>query len=323
MKLFWVCDSETGYPLFAIPYLGKNPTESRAKGIGHQMVRALCKRYENSYRNVTMDNFFTSYELAQEMLGNGLTIVGTVRKNKKFIPPGFQANRRREIGSNLFAFRPHFSLLSHVPKMNKSVILLSTSTNHRRPIVNTDGKAEMIHFYNKTKGGVDLLDQMCQTYTCQRKTNRWPFAFFMNLLDVSGVAAYIIYIATHAVENASFSLPRRRFLRQLSDELVFEQIVRRSKYGLHNSHIALINEVRQSLSAQPPSPETPLSPEFSVRRRCYLFPSKRNRRVKTCCEKCDKNVCSEHSANLCEPCVMSCEPCAKRKRQLDSSNSSN
>ena len=37
------------------------------------------------------------------------------------------------------------------------------------------------------------LDQIVRCYSSKRRTNRWPFAFFMNLLDVAGIAAYLIY----------------------------------------------------------------------------------------------------------------------------------
>ena len=32
-------------------------------------------------------------------------------------------------------------------------------------------RPEIIKFYNKTKIGVDLVDQMVQTYTCRRQTH--------------------------------------------------------------------------------------------------------------------------------------------------------
>lgn len=105
MKLFWICDSATGYPLKAVPYLGKNRTGKATVGVAHTIVRELCRRYERTNRSITTDNYFTSYELAQELLGNGLTLVGTVRKSKTFIPSEFQANRKRVVGSNLFGFR--------------------------------------------------------------------------------------------------------------------------------------------------------------------------------------------------------------------------
>lgn len=218
MKIFWLCDSATAYPLNGFPYLGKNRNETRATGVAHKMVRELCTPYERTYRNVTRDIFFTSFELAQELFGNSLTIVGTVRKNKRFIPPEFQASRSREVGLNLFGFREKFTLLSHVPKQNKSVVLLSTL--HHSASANSDGKAEINTYYNCTKGGVDLLDQMCHTYTCQRGTNRWPLAFFMNLLNVSDIAAFVIYNTVYSIEQSVSSFQRKKFLIDLSDALV-------------------------------------------------------------------------------------------------------
>lgn len=49
------------------------------------------------------------------------------------------------------------------------------------------------NYYNKTKIGVDTMDQMLTRYTTHRRTNRWPLAFFYNILDVASLASYIIY----------------------------------------------------------------------------------------------------------------------------------
>ena len=55
-------------------------------------------------------------------------------------------------------------------------------------------KPEIIVFYNGTKGGTDIMDQMAHRYSCKRRTNRWPFTYFMNLLDICGIAAYTVFI---------------------------------------------------------------------------------------------------------------------------------
>ncbi|KAI3354195.1 hypothetical protein L3Q82_018733, partial [Scortum barcoo] len=47
--------------------------------------------------NVTCDNFFTSYELGQELLKRKITMVGTVRKNKPELPPALLASKEREV----------------------------------------------------------------------------------------------------------------------------------------------------------------------------------------------------------------------------------
>jgi len=40
-------------------------------------------------------------------------------------------------------------------------------------------KPEIICFYNQTKGGVDMVDQMSSNYSAARKTNRWPLFSFI------------------------------------------------------------------------------------------------------------------------------------------------
>ena len=52
--------------------------------------------------NVTCDNYFTSYELALQLLE--ITVVGTVRKNKPELPTGLLAVKGREVFSSMFVF---------------------------------------------------------------------------------------------------------------------------------------------------------------------------------------------------------------------------
>ena len=39
------------------------------------------------------------------------------------------------------------------------------------------------------------------------------------------------------------------------------------------------------------------------KRRCYMCESKKDRKTKTVCKKCKRNVCGEHSRVLCNRCV--------------------
>ena len=42
--------------------------------------------------NITTDNFFTSHSLAKFLLGQNLTLLGTVRKTRKELPSEFVLN---------------------------------------------------------------------------------------------------------------------------------------------------------------------------------------------------------------------------------------
>ncbi|XP_044735464.1 piggyBac transposable element-derived protein 4-like [Chrysoperla carnea] len=218
MKIWWICDSKTSYPLFGIPYLGKEG-QNRAENLAYNVVNQLCEPYFRSNRNVTFDNYFTSIDVAKSLAQNGLTIVGTLRKNKACIPPNF--------------------LVSYVPKKNRAVIFLSTMHHGKEVNVNKNNKSEINLYYNSTKGAVDTLDQMVHEYTVRRKTNRWPMAFFQNIIDVVGIASLIIWKNIHPDWNSrKKNTLRKRFLREIAIDLVTPHIRRRSMKGLSSYHLA-------------------------------------------------------------------------------------
>ena len=84
MKIWWICDSESSYPLFGIPYLGKEGA-NRQTNLSQTVVYRLCEYHENSNRNITFDNYLTSFELAQNLFSKCLTL----RKQKACIPARF------------------------------------------------------------------------------------------------------------------------------------------------------------------------------------------------------------------------------------------
>lgn len=81
--------------------------------------------FADSNRNLTTDNWYTSCLLGLSLLKKGTTI-GTLRKDKREIPPQFLPHKDREVGSSIFDYQKDFTLVSYVPKRNKSVVLLST-----------------------------------------------------------------------------------------------------------------------------------------------------------------------------------------------------
>jgi hypothetical protein len=56
-------------------------------------------------RNVTTDNFFTSVDLANQLKNKKLTLVWTLKQNKRKIPQEFKPARQRD--ENLSIFRSH------------------------------------------------------------------------------------------------------------------------------------------------------------------------------------------------------------------------
>ena len=89
--------------------------------------------------------------------------------------------------------------------MHKDV---SIDKNHKKK------RPETVEYYNKTKAGVDALDQMSRYHTCKSATRRWPVACFLNIIDCACINAFIVY-----KEVTKSSISRRQFLLKLVKEL--------------------------------------------------------------------------------------------------------
>lgn len=140
----------------------------REKNQGQRIVLGLCKNLSD--RNVTCDNFFTSIDLATKLRPHRMTIFGTIRKNREELPPILVDMRR----------------LLWFPTYRNAIVLSRYSALTIARLSNADNEKEkpsIIIFYNKTNGGVNVVDQMVGTNSCCRKIDRWPMVVFCNILD--------------------------------------------------------------------------------------------------------------------------------------------
>uniref|UniRef100_A0A0K8W812 PiggyBac transposable element-derived protein 4 n=1 Tax=Bactrocera latifrons TaxID=174628 RepID=A0A0K8W812_BACLA len=90
IKIPMICDSSTKYMFNAIPYPGKTTITSNLP-LGECYVKELSRPIHDTCRCITYDNWFTSIPLAKDLLKEPykLTLVGTVRSNKREIPEEF------------------------------------------------------------------------------------------------------------------------------------------------------------------------------------------------------------------------------------------
>ena len=159
----------------------------------NETVRYLLQEVMGSGRNVTLDRFYTSVPLAEELADARLTVVGTLNKNKRLLPAELVTPQNREPGSSMFAFRNGVTLTSHCPKPRKVVMALSTQ--HEASMVDAKTKKpEIILYYNSTKGGVDVVDSMLETAMGKPALRRWPTAVFF--LMISGTSEWL-HCAAH------------------------------------------------------------------------------------------------------------------------------
>ena len=78
---FWVlCEAETGYILYFIPYTGAS--DKPVEGLGYKVVMELVKDHLYKNHHVYADNYFTSIQLASDLLDKDTYMCGTINKNR-------------------------------------------------------------------------------------------------------------------------------------------------------------------------------------------------------------------------------------------------
>ncbi|KAM6999965.1 piggyBac transposable element-derived protein 4-like [Tautogolabrus adspersus] len=216
---FWLAaDVETKYFLNGFPYLGKDDTRPANQHLGESVVMRLVEPYVGKGRNVTTDNFFTSLTLAKNLQQKHTSLVGTVNKARRELPPSVQ-EQRGELFATKVLKHERATLTVYQAKQRNNVALLSTM--HPTVSIGSDRKRkpETVTFYNVTKVGVDVLDQMARQYTVKGGTRRWPVAVFYNLLDMAAINAHVLFKAC-----TSTTIPRRAFILELAKELREEHL---------------------------------------------------------------------------------------------------
>jgi len=234
--------------------------------------------------------------------------VGTVRGNRKEIPPDMLPAADREVKSSVFGFSADgATMVSYVTKRRKAVVLLSTQ--HRDDAVTPDEnrKPEIINYYNTTKCGVDVLDKLVRTYSCKRATRRWTVSFFFNLLDIAAYNALVLWITANPGWQCRKSDVRRRFLRELGIQLVTGHATTRSTLPQGKRRRIQDCAHQASIITSPAASDTSAVRQ-DRRRRCSICPRHSDRKTDKQCSSCGTPVCKQHSTSINAIACPSCTP---------------
>jgi len=296
IKIQALVDAKSFYIFNLEVYAGKQPAGPYAvSNSAFAIVERLIQPISKSNRNLTFDNWFTSYELMMHLLAeHRLTSTGTVRKNKRCIPPVF-LKTRKEPGSSMFCFQKDISLVSYAPKNNKVVIAMST-LHHDDRIDESTGdqkKPEIITFYNSTKAGVDVVDELSATYDVSRNSKRWPMTIFYGILNMAAINANIIF-----QENVNKNTTRTEFLRNMALSLVYTHL----RLRVDKKNIPV--NIRQKIFSQINEPLRPLLQNTPGRYvRCLDCSRRKDRKTKYACACCEKAICLDHAIFSCKDCA--------------------
>ena len=211
LKIFWLCEAGTGFALNGSIYTGRGINEPVHRNLGEDIVTQLTEPYFGSNREIVTDNFFTSHSLAVSLLCHGLTLLGTIRKQRREVPTTLRQKMPQYNSVFLYDHDNKITLVSYAPTRNRVVLLLSSShgrgsiaaeDEHKRP--------EIILDYNRGKGGVDQMDENVEEFSCVRKTVRWPLLVFFNMINVACNNAFVF------MTRDGYSKTKKQFLREVS-----------------------------------------------------------------------------------------------------------
>jgi len=97
----WACaDAATGFVLKMQVYTGMRNNQ-REVGQAVRVVREMVQPYYFTGRGVTTDQGFTSRQLAYELLALNLTLAGTIKQNRREVPPEMKTPVGRQVFSSL------------------------------------------------------------------------------------------------------------------------------------------------------------------------------------------------------------------------------
>jgi hypothetical protein len=278
---FWLAsDVQTKYVISGFPYLGKDEARNASTPLSEFVVMKLVEQYTGKGRTVTTDNFFTSIPLALKLRSKKTSLLGTIRANKRELPKICKLKKDSMARFSTLLYQSNGCTLTvYKSKPNKKVLIISTKHKHVKIDKTAKKLPETVSFYNTTKFGVDVTDQMARKYTVKSGSRRWPLQVFFNILDLAGINCWILYKNTTG-ENIS----RKDFLFRLAEELASEYQTSRQKP--HEADILTT------------------SGTVPVRKWCQIGYCNNNKTTNIC-NTCKKNVCGKctHSKiYICRNC---------------------
>lgn len=237
IKLFVLCDCETGIVLDMIVYTGTDidiPKVSKndPTGMSGAIVKRLMAPYMGRGHILYTDNWYTSPALCQFLHDNNTGSCGTARTNRKFMPrfDGQQTKlddssssdtqdddathdhggrrKKRKTKDRYVVKEKSGKILALMYNDKRPVHLLSTV--HRDVTVTTGKtdrrtnrpikKPEMVVDYTQNMRLIDKCDSQLSGTECIRKTVKWYRKLFFHMLDITLLNAYNMWLVEKTIE---------------------------------------------------------------------------------------------------------------------------
>lgn len=218
VKLFKLCD-EKGYTYNISVYTGKgdgNPTG---------VVMNLTEPYLGCGRTVCTDNYYTSIPLAQFLLEHKTHLVGTLRTSRKGLPSevcgarlkkGETVARENDMGMVVMKWKDKRDVLMLSTKHDGMMMSTGKKNNQGQDVM----KPKAVLFYNSTKQGIDLSDQLSSYHTAVRKSIRWYHKVAQELLLGTSIVNALILFNEQVMMHGKRAMQITEFKEHIAQALL-------------------------------------------------------------------------------------------------------
>ena len=226
-KVWCLAVSRNGYLSNFEVYTGA--TDGSSEGLGASVVKRLSTSLRSKGYHLYFDNFFSSVDLAQDLLQDELYCIATTRTNRKKWPAALKDIKARNktmkrgdhtsevVGGNVqcIVWKDNrcVPFLNTIDEPGSSTTVLRKEKSGRRCEVPCPVPVKL---YNQFMGGVDLTDSRRKLYSCSRKSRRWWMRLFYFLVDVSVINAHIL---TRESPQCC-KMPLKEFIMELAKHLM-------------------------------------------------------------------------------------------------------
>ena len=124
IKFCLLVDVKNKYLFNALPYLGKDPTQTTGTSVPEDVCMKLLQPIYNLRHHVTTDNYFTSEKLAISLKNKQISLLGTIRRQCREVPNCDNLLKDKLLFTSLiYCSQDDITLTTYKVKNSKSVYL--------------------------------------------------------------------------------------------------------------------------------------------------------------------------------------------------------
>ena len=315
-----ISDSRVPYTYFTLAYAGKpesQPDQFYVTGTDNYtkyLVDSLKQYVQLRRRNIPMDRYFTSLPVAEYLLENDITVVGTLRSHRIGLPKELTDVKDRDDLSVKYAFPEdgNIMLVSYVVKKKsgkRNILMLTTMHKSVKITCDSRKKPNVITLYDCTKGGVDVMDMISSNLSTRIQSRRWLLNALAFVLDTARSNAQTILKDNNNDGNRSSF----QFAWEIGESLIRPHILSRYKNPV-GLQVPVLKRIQRVLEIEEPLVQQKPPKEPTDRQRCYMclqeisrtpnYKEKKDKlgKPKWVCKECKRVICIKHSQFICLCC---------------------